>query len=232
VNEQDRREAQQLFKKLNVSEASAAGLLAILEDLSKPATAPTAPNSAEATSVKPLAWGAKVSSTFRSFVRQMAEDFSTPEYKLDPDWFMACMAFETMETFSPSVRPRRKDGSLVSTAVGLIQFLEAIARELNTTTAKLAAMTAEEQLKFVWLYFRNRIRERGPLKNLEDCYMAIHWPAAVGKPLDSVMYVKGSSAFSANAGLDLNHDGRITKAEAGSLVRAKLARGRLPENQA
>lgn len=151
------------------------------------------------------------------------------DFEFEPNWLAACMAFETMETFRPDIRPRRRDGTLVSSAVGLIQFLESTAKGLGTTTAKLAAMTAEKQFDFVWLYFRNSIRAHGPVKTLEDCYMHIHWPAAVGKPNSSTMYVKGSSAYTANAGLDLNKDHIITKHEAGSLVREKLRKGLLPE---
>ena len=114
----------------------------------------------------------------------------------------------------------------------MIQFLEAPAKALGTTTAKLAAMSAEKQFDFVWLYFRNTIRSFGRDKSLEDCYMHIHWPKAVGKPLNSTMYVKGTSAYAANAGLDLDGNHIITKAEAGSLVREKLRRGLLPENVA
>lgn len=65
--------------------------------------------------------------------------------------FMACMAFETMETFKPDIRPLRKDGSRISSAVGLIQFLERTARGLGTSTAALAAMSREKQLEYVWL---------------------------------------------------------------------------------
>lgn len=146
----------------------------------------------------------------------MAKDFDTP----DPNWYMACMAFETGETFSPSIK------NPGSTAVGLIQFLEATARGLGTTTAKLAAMTRMEQLEYVWLYFRNFIRDTGKRpKTLEDVYMVIHWPRAVGLDNSATMYTQGTSAYKVNAGLDLNKDGIITKAEAGRLVRAKLDKG-------
>lgn len=187
------------------------------------APAPVTPTPA----VAPLAWGAKVSPAFRDRVRLTGQDFS-----FNPDWLMACIAFETMETFRADIRPRRKDGSLISSAVGLIQFLERTAKALGTTTAELAAMTIEKQFDYVWLYFRDSIRTFGPVKTLEDCYMHIHWPGAVGKPNSATMYVKGTSAFAANAGLDLDKDSVITKEEAGSLVREKLRRGLLPENVA
>lgn len=174
----------------------------------------------------PLAWGAKVSPAFRQRIRTTGEDFG-----FDPNWLMACIAFETMETFRADIRPIR-NGKRLSSAVGLIQFLESTAQELKTTTDKLAAMTPEDQIDYVWLYIRNRIRERGPIRNVEDLYMSIHWPAAMGKPNDHVMYLKDSAAYAANSSLDINKDGKITKGEAGKLVRDKLAKGLLPANVA
>lgn len=178
-----------------------------------------------------LAWGLKVSPEFRKFVWQMAADFQALESQEDgANAFMSCMAFETMETFKPDIRPMR-NGKPLSSAVGLIQFLEAVAEELGTTTAALAAMSAEKQLEYVWLYFRMVLHRRKETRfaTLEDIYMAIHWPAAVGKPLSHVMYVEGSSAYAANSSLDLNKDHQITKAEAGTLVRQKLVKGLQPK---
>lgn len=166
-----------------------------------------------------LAWGAKVSSTFRDRVRWIGEDLN-----FDPNWLMACMAFETGRRFTADVR------NPSSTATGLIQFMAATAKGLGTTTAALSKMTAEDQLNYVWRYFRDRIRERGPITRLSDCYMAILNPVAMGKPDSFVMWVKGSSAYGVNAGLDANKDAQITKAEAAAKVHALLAEGLRPEN--
>lgn len=204
------------------------GWLKSLPPSSQSETLSTSPISPRASAdAPPLAWGKKVNQGFKNFVWQMSADFNVCGNQLDgANAFMACMAFETMETFKPDVRPRRKDGTLVSSAVGLIQFLERTAKELGTTTAELAAMSREKQLEFVWLYFRNFLKRSGKkLLTLEDVYMVIHWPAAVGLPNEATMYTRGTASYNANAGLDLNHDGIITKAEAGRLVRQKLARG-------
>ena len=91
-------------------------------------------------------------------------------------------------------------------------------------------MTAEDQFDYVWLYFRDRIRERGPITRLTDCYMAILNPVAMGKPDNFPMWVKGQQAYAVNAGLDANKDHQITKAEAGAKVHALLAEGLRPEN--
>lgn len=180
-----------------------------------------------------MAWGKKLSPAAKAFLFQTAIDFRISS----PDWLPACIAFETMETFSTSVMPKRKDGSLISSAVGLIQFMRATIEELNAeygaslTKADYAAMTVEKQLEWVWKYYKmvmRRLKIRS-LDTIEDVYMVIHWPAAVGKPLTQTMYARGSSAYLANRGLDLDHNGIITKAEAGKLVRDKLARGMQPQ---
>lgn len=170
----------------------------------------------------PLAWGARVSPAFRAYVRKMAEDFAPAQ----PDWFMACMAFETSRTFSPKIKNPN------SSATGLIQFMETTAQEFRTSTLALASMSAEDQLDYVWLYFRNRIREHGPITRLTDCYMAILNPAAMGKPDSFPMWVSGSRQYAVNSGLDTNKDHQITKAEAGAKIAAILAEGLRPENAA
>lgn len=163
-----------------------------------------------------LAWGARVSPEFRRKVLSIAQSVGC-----DPSYLMACMAFETGRTFSPSVRNPN------SSATGLIQFMAATARDLGTTTEALAAMTAEEQLDYVARYFAPY---RGRLRSLSDLYMAILWPAAVGKPDDHVLWSDESRAYLVNRGLDLDKDGAVTKGEAAAKVAKLLADGLLPAN--
>lgn len=191
--------------------------------LAQPAT-PVAPTPAEpppASPVAALAWGKKVSPVFRDRVRWIAETLD-----FDPNWLMACMAFETGRRFTPDVKNPR------STATGLIQFMRATAIGLGTTVEALAKMTAEDQLNYVYKYFRDRIKERGPIRRLSDCYMAILNPVAMGKPDSYEMWVSGSQAYAVNAGLDANKDYKITKAEAAAKVHAMLAEGLMPQNMA
>ena len=54
---------------------------------------------------------------------------------------------------------------------------------------------------------------KGRMKNLGDVYMAIHWPAGVGKSDDYVMYREGSKEYSANRNLDLDNDGVVTRGD-------------------
>lgn len=170
-----------------------------------------------------LAWGSKVSPLFRSLVRSMAANLGLPQDD-GPSWLMSCMAFESGATFSPNVRNAAGSG-----AVGLIQFMPATARALGTSTEALALLSAEAQLAYVAKYFepyKNR------LKTLSDVYMAILWPAAIGKPENHVLWDAATrpTTFRQNAGLDVNKDLTITKGEAASKVMKMLSRGLLDGN--
>lgn len=190
-----------------------------------------------------LAWGAKVSSVFRDRVWWIADELTKQQGSLfDANWLMACMAFETGERFTADVR------NPASTATGLIQFMRDTILALTHTPAqlkamtsaqkvtkgnaelkKLAAMTAEDQLNYVYKYFRDMIKARGPIRSLDDCYMAILWPAGMGKPSEYKLWVKGTSQYAVNAGLDKNKDSVVTKAEAAAKVMEKLVKGLQPQ---
>lgn len=167
-----------------------------------------------------LAWGIKVSPSFRSKVRAIAD-----KLEVDPSFLMACMAFESNETFSPSIMNAAGSG-----AVGLIQFMPQTAAVLGTTIESLSQMTAEEQLDYVSMYF---YPQRGRLKTLSDVYMAILWPAAIGKADDYVLFDQADAAhpkrYIQNQGLDFNHDGKITKQECAARIAGKLKMGLLPQ---
>lgn len=170
-----------------------------------------------------MAWGAKVSQTFRDRVRWIVDDLQIGENSDDGcNKLMTCMAWESGRSFRPDVRNMAGSG-----ATGLIQFMPSTAKGLGTTTDKLAAMTAEDQLNFVWKYFSPF---KGRLKSLSDIYMAILWPAAVGKPESYVLFSPGTTAYRQNAGLDVNKDGSVTKAEAAAKVSALLPEGLQPGN--
>lgn len=177
----------------------------------------------------PLAWGKKVSETFRDRVWWIADDLTQKQgAQFDANWLMACMAWESGESFAPDKKNMAGSG-----ATGLIQFMPTTAKELGEyrkttlSTAALAKMTAEDQLTWVYWYFRMQIDRHGKITNLEDCYMAILWPGAIGKPVSAPLWEKGKmpTTYRQNAGLDSNKDGTITKQEAAGHVRAKLDKG-------
>ena len=161
-----------------------------------------------------LAWGKAVTPEFRKKVFQICDDFGWSQGQASH--LMACMAFETGRTFSPSVK------NPSSSATGLIQFMGATARGMGTSTYKLSRMSAVEQLDWVKKYFKPYHQR---IRSLEDMYMAILWPRGVGKVTEYVLWKTGTRTYAVNRGLDKNRDGRVTKREAADKVREQLELG-------
>lgn len=120
---------------------------------------------------------------------------------VDPDDLMTVMAFES--------GLNHKAQNIYSNATGLIQFMPFTAIRLGTTVNKLKKMSAIKQLDYVYKY----LSTSGKLSNLGDLYMAILWPQAVGKKDSYVLWKKGDAAYYRNSGLDVNHDGKVTRKE-------------------
>lgn len=142
-----------------------------------------------------LIWGRKVSPEFRAKVFAICD-----ELEMDPQHLMACMAFETGRTFSPSIQNRGGNN-----AYGLIQFTPVNEKPLGTTLAELVKMTAVQQLDYVQKYFRLWIgvgEKKRLLKTLGDVYACILCPDAIGKPDTHVCYRKGTNAYTKNKDLD------------------------------
>lgn len=135
------------------------------------------------------------------------------KYNVNPMALLAVMDFETGGTFDAGVK-----NAVGSGATGLIQFMPRTAEALGTTTEELAQMDRVEQLGFVEKYldqWAGRI-EGG---SVDDLYMSVLWPAAIGKPDGYVIFRSGTTAYDQNRGLDTNGDGTITKFEAANKVR-------------
>jgi hypothetical protein len=159
-----------------------------------------------------------------AFTRRAGEICRSLAWPIDYlPWLMACMAFESAETFSASVRNRAGSG-----ATGLIQFMPATARGMGTSITALETMTAVAQLDYVGDYFRPYARR---VRSLADLYMSILLPRYVGDDGDAILFSEGV-AYRQNSGLDDNSDGKVTKDEAADKVRAMLARGYLPPHAA
>lgn len=137
---------------------------------------------------------------------------------IDPDWLMAIMHFESAGSFSPTMRNRAGSG-----AIGLIQFLPSTARELGTSIAGLAAMSADDQLHYVEKYFTPY---KGRMRTIEDAYMAVLYPKAIGWSGARCIFYRGMKAYEMNCGLDFDHDGKISKAHAAAPVVRALVEGR------
>lgn len=164
-----------------------------------------------------LPWGKKVSQTFKERVQWIADDLLMPAK--GAGWIMGVSAFETGETFSPSVK-----NLAGSSGTGLIQFMSFTAKSMGTTVEALAKMTAEDQLNYVYKYFSPY---KGKLNTLGDVYLAVLYPKAMAMADSATVWVKGKDGllYSQNAGLDKNKDGIITRQEIVSLVEAKYKKG-------
>ncbi len=161
-----------------------------------------------------VAYGRNVSAEFIAEVRAICRRINWTDDHVN--WLMACIAFESARTFSPSIK------SPVSSATGLIQFMDATARHLGTTTDALAKMTAVEQLKYVELYFKPYASK---IKSIDDMYMAILWPSAIGQHPDSILWNKDSRFYSPNKALDKKSLGFISKSMAADQVKKLLKLG-------
>lgn len=147
---------------------------------------------------------------------------------IDPDWLACVVSFETGGSFSPSQRNHwaakdaEKRGLPYSGAVGLIQFMPATAKYLGTTTASLEAMSFIRQLEYVRRYLATY---KSRLKSLEDCYLAVFYPVAIGRADDYVLGVRSAEGFAGrvyeqNAGFDKSADGKVTRGEVCATIRA------------
>jgi hypothetical protein len=192
--------------------------IALLEASSE-SHSPSPEVSEDGNEVHRIAWGSQVSPMFKERVLWIADNLGC-----SPSDLMACMAWESAETFRADIKNAAGSG-----ATGLIQFMPKTAKGLGTSTAALAKMTPEDQLNYVYKYFQPYA---GRLHNLGDVYMAILWPKGVEKPDHYVLFDKKKmpKTFRQNAGLDVNKDGLVTRAECLVKVNEKLAKGLQPHN--
>lgn len=188
----------------------------LLADLTPATTEHT--DQSEPSSIQ-IAYGSKVSPVFKERLLWTASALGC-----QPNDLMACIAWESGETFRPDIKNAAGSG-----AVGLIQFMPSTARSLGTTSNALSALSAEDQLRYVYEYFKPYA---GRLHNLGDVYMAILWPKGVGQPDSYVLFDKSRTptTFRQNAGLDVNKNGAVTRGECLVKINEKLAKGLLPEN--
>jgi hypothetical protein len=109
-----------------------------------------------------------------------------------------------------------------SSASGLIQFMEATAKGLGTTTAVIRSLTNIQQIPLIERYFKGQMASAGKPKSWFDVYCLVFYPVWV-KAADRATL--SSAAYKANSYIDLNKDGKITKAEF-----RKWAENKLPKS--
>lgn len=128
--------------------------------------------------------------------------------KTHPAWLLNVMASESL--FNPAARNSLPGQS----ASGLLQFIEATARRMGTTTEAIRRMTPLDQMRLVEKYLEPF---KGRLNTLPDVYMAV-FRGSIVEGSDEVLVVDASiepRIYALNRSLDLNGDRRITKGELG-----------------
>lgn len=106
-----------------------------------------------------------------------------------------------------------------SGATGLIQFMPSTARALGTSCAALKAMSPEEQMVYVEKCIMNSKKAAG-LGNQKigagTLYALIFLPARANR---DILTSSGEKFYSSNKGLDVDKDGKISKADLSKRIR-------------
>ncbi len=112
-------------------------------------------------------------------------------------------------------------------AVGLIQFLPKTAEGLGTTTQELKAMTPEQQLDFVEKFLVEAKKTAGYAGDAKvgpgTLYAFAFLPSYAKNDILAEKDNDPYEYYAQNAGLDLNNDGKITKADLARRVKDKQA---------
>lgn len=138
----------------------------------------------------------KKDALFLSEVDRVAKKFD-----INSNDLLNVMAFES------SLDPKKKNE--LSTATGLIQFLESTANELGTTTADIEKMSRAEQMVYVEKYFEKWKLPKGASRG--RIYATIFQPANATK--DPIVTISDGDSYTKNIALDINEDGKITQDE-------------------
>ena len=114
---------------------------------------------------------------------------------IDANALAAVISFETSGSFNPAIKNPKSSGS------GLIQFMDATAKEMGTTTAALRAMPFATQMQYVERYLQGR--GIGPGSDIGDIYAAVTGSG----------YKRGSAEYENNKVWDADGNGVIEKGE-------------------
>ena len=136
---------------------------------------------------------------------------------INPNWLMMVMWSESRLN-AQSVNKQAGDSEnaqvrSANRATGLIQFMPDTAKAMGTTTQKLYAMSAVDQLHYVYAYFKPWT---GKIHSYFDLYLVTFFPLAVGKPDDYIIQtnkIKANTIARQNPFFDVNKDGKLTVGE-------------------
>lgn len=174
------------------------------------ATRPTPQSSASGVTAKPRT-GSKYSAPqalkgVKDDKPFMAEiDRVSKKYNINANDLLGVMSVES------GFRPDIKNPIKGQTATGLIQFTEGTAKSLGTTTAALRKMTRAEQMKYVDKYLEKSGLPQGATAG--ELYSRIFLPGAASRGDVLVSKASSPNIYNMNAGLDINKNGIIDKAD-------------------
>lgn len=176
--------------------------------------------------IKPLdiAWSAEVSPVFVHKVKDWVE--KRGYFEGADSALMSCMAFESGGTFSPSIQ-----NGAGAQAFGLIQFMKGSATDLGVPLEKIREMTQLDQLDLVFKYFEMWEGRGKKFMHLQDFYMTIFYPKAVGYEADHILFRSDVIQYRQNIGFDFNKDGIITVGEIASRLYDKYYEGMDPSKR-
>jgi len=152
---------------------------------------------------------------FEEYVKENKEEFIekvikiSNELGIDPNWLMFVMWFES-RLKANAINPK-------SMAVGLIQFMPSTAKALGTSTDGLLKMSKIEQLDYVYKYLKPY---KGRMKSWIDVYLAVFYPAAIGKGDNYV--IKSDLVAKQNQIFDLNKDLDISVKEIETVLMSRI----------
>lgn len=125
------------------------------------------------------------------------------KYNINQNDLLSVMARES------GINPQKVNPD--TNATGLIQFMPDTAQSLGTSVEELSGMSRAEQMVYVDRFFaQNKLRQGA---DLGEIYATIFLPARRTGDVIARRGEKGIDYYTKNAGLDLDKDGIITKAE-------------------
>lgn len=134
---------------------------------------------------------------------------------IQANWLMIVFFIETAANVYGRINHRIKNAL---GATGLLQFMPRTLMSMGLTSETICNMSNVQQLEVVYRYLAPYA---GRMKSLTDCYLAVLFPVAMGKPDQFILQTSTLSAQVVarwNPLYDLNKDMQITVGE----VKAKL----------
>lgn len=168
----------------------------------------------------------KVPASYRSaFIARVIQ--IAANLRINPNWLMFIMNFESAGTFSASKFNAKK------TYVGLLQFGKVAANDMGTSVAALSRMTAVKQLDYVEKYYKMWFRylKITGVRSFVDFYLITLFPSKVNKGHDAIIESKRipATAFAkANKSFKPNANGAITVGEVNRVLFTKIPSEAVP----